>query len=126
MNKIRLDHELPECIASWGWKYHHLSIPTKEQKENESDLPEFKTYVSGFDNNPFGIEWMRFEQDSKVQELIQKVPHIAFEVEDLDWELKTRGFNIISPPGSPSDGVREAMIECNGALIQLIEFEKNK
>ncbi|WP_051697461.1 VOC family protein [Prevotella sp. 10(H)] len=126
MNKIRLDHELPECIASWGWKYHHIGIPTNEQKENERYLPEFKTYVSGFDSNPFGIEWMRFEQDSKVQELIQTVPHIAFEVKDLDWELKNRGLNVISHPGSPADGIRDAMIEYNGALVQLFEFEKNK
>lgn len=126
MNKIRLDHELPECIASWGWKFHHIGIPTKEQKENERYLPQFKTYVSEFDSNPFGIEWMRFEQDSEVQELIQKIPHIAFEVEDLDWELENRGLNVVSPPGVPSDGVRDAMIEYNGALVQLFEFDMNR
>ena len=126
MNKIRLDHESPECIASWGWKFHHIGIPTKDQKEDERYLPQFKTYVSGFDSNPFGIEWMRFEQNCKIQELIRTIPHVAFEVEDLDWELKNRGLNVISPPGVPSDGVRDAMIEYNGALVQLFEFEKNK
>jgi len=126
MNKIRLDHELPECIASWGWKYHHIGIPTKEQKENEKYYPQFKSYFLGFDSNPFGIEWMRFDKDCKIQELIQTIPHIAFEVKDLDWELKNRDLNVISPPGAPSDGVRDAMIEYNGALIQLLEFKKNK
>lgn len=128
MNKIRLDHELPECFTSWGWKYHHIGIPTKEQKEDERYLPQFKLYVSGFDSNPFGIEWMRFEQDCKIQELIQKVPHIAFEVKDIDWELKNRDLNVISPPGSTAEGngIRAAMIEWNGAPVELIEFENNK
>lgn len=70
---------------------------------------------------------MRFDEDCEIQEVIQKNPHVAFEVKDLDWELKTRGFNVISPPGAPSDdGIRDAMIEYNGALIQLIEYNKNK
>ncbi len=126
MNKIRLDHESPECIASWGWKFHHIGIPTKERKENERSLPLYKTYVSGFETSPFGIEWMRFEEDSEVQELIQKIPHIAFEVEDIDWEIKNRGLNVISPPAASADGIRDAMVEYNGALIQLFEFDMNK
>ncbi|GAB6009716.1 VOC family protein [Dysgonomonas reticulitermitis] len=126
MNKIRLDHEFAQCIEEWGWKYHHLGIPTKEQKENERYFPQFKSHISEFDSNPFGIEWMRFEQDCKIQELIQKIPHIAFEAKDLDWELKNRGFNVISPPSVPSDSVRAVMIEYNGAPVQLIEFEKNR
>lgn len=69
---------------------------------------------------------MRFEQDSNIQELIQKIPHIAFEVKDLDWELKNRGLKVISLPSVPADGIREAMIEWNGTPIQLFEFEKNK
>ena len=27
MIKTRLDHELPECIRKWGWKYHHPGAP---------------------------------------------------------------------------------------------------
>lgn len=124
MYKIRLDHEEPECIASWGWKFHHIGIPTNEKKENERHVPG--CFVSGFNTNPFGIEWMRFEQGSKTQELIQKVPHVAFEVKNLDWELENRGFNVISPPCVTADGIREAMIEYNGAPVQLFEFVMNK
>jgi hypothetical protein len=70
---------------------------------------------------------MRFEADSPVSKLIQNVPHIAFEVDDLDHELTRHGLKIISKPESPSDGVRAAMIEHNGAPIELIEFKnRNK
>lgn len=122
--QIRLDFELPRCIESWGWKYHHLGIPTDKEMPNEKYLPQFKFYISGFSTSPFGVEWMRFEKDSPIDKLIQTVPHIAFEVDDLEFELKRRDFKILTEPNPPSDGVRVAMIEHNGTPIELIEFDK--
>jgi len=125
MTRPRLDNELPESIEQWGWKYHHLGIPTNMIMPNERYLPQFKLYVSGFSSSPFGIEWMRYEKDSPINELIQTIPHIAFEVADLDFELANRDLKVITEPNAPSDGVRVAMIEHNGAPIELIEFKKN-
>lgn len=121
---MRHDYELPEAIEKWGWKYHHIGIPTEKVMPNEKYLPQFKFYASGFPTSPFGIEWMRFEKDSPIDNLIQTVPHIAFEVDDLDFELKNRNLKIITEPNMPSDGVRVAMVEHNGAPIELIEFKK--
>jgi hypothetical protein len=126
MKRLRLDHEPPISTAKWGWKYHHLGIPTKKKMPKETYLPKFKFYMSGFNTSPFGIEWMRFEKDSPISKLIQTVPHIAFEVKDIDYELAIHNFNVISEPESNSDGIRVAMIEHNGAPIELIEFEKKK
>jgi len=127
MNSIRVprqEHEPPEAIEKWGWKYHHLGVPTSEKMPGEKYLPQFKFYHSGFPTSPFGVEWMRFEHDSPIHPLIQKVPHLAFEVEDLDYELAKRDFTILTPPNLPAEGIRVAMIEHNGAPIELIEFEK--
>ena len=121
---MRQDFEPPEAIVKWGWKFHHIGIPTTERKPNEVYLPQFKFYASGFPSSPFGIEWMRFENNSPINSIIQKVPHIAFEVENLDLELKIHQFNILTHANSPSNGVRVAMIEHNGAPIELIEFAK--
>jgi hypothetical protein len=52
-------------------------------------------------------------------------PHLAFEVNDLDFELKNRGFKILTPPMAPSVGVRVAMIEHNDTPVELMEFEKH-
>ena len=122
MQNIRLDHETVACVEKWGWKYHHLGIPTQEKMPDERYLPQFKFYVSGFTTSPFGVEWMRFEADSPIHPLIQAVPHLAFEVKDLDGELAKHNFNVITPPNPPSEGIRVAMIEHNGAPIELIEF----
>lgn len=126
MENSRLEHELPVSIEQWGWKYHHLGIPTDKVMSNEIYLPQFKFYVSGFGQSPFGIEWMRFDKDSPIDRLIQTVPHIAFEVADLDYELAHSNFNVITEPNPPAEGIRVAMIEHNGAPIELIEFVKNK
>jgi hypothetical protein len=126
MATIRQDHEPPESVSVWGWKYHHMGIPTKKKMPDEIYLPQFRFYVSGFSTSPFGIEWMRFKKDSPVDKLIQTVPHISFEVNDIDYELSQRNYNVITRPNSHTTGIRVAMIEYNGAPIELIEFEKNK
>lgn len=126
MNKKRQDHEPPLVTSDWGWKYHHLGIPTNKKMPKETFIEKFKFHVSGFPTCPFGIEWMRFEEDSPINGLIQSVPHLAFEVSDIDLELSKHDFKVISKPESYFNGIKVAMIEYNGAPIELIEFEKNK
>jgi hypothetical protein len=63
---------------------------------------------------------MRFEPDSPIDPLIKSVPHIAFEVDDLEAAIK--GKQILTAPNSPSEGVRVAMILDNGAPVELIQF----
>lgn len=44
----------------------------------------------------------------------------------LDYELAIHDLKVITEPNPPAEGIRVAMIEHNGAPIELIEFEKNK
>jgi len=48
------------------------------------------------------------------------VPHIAFEVDDLDAAIQ--GETLLAEISSPSEGVRVAMILDDGAPVELIEF----
>ena len=120
----RQDHEPPLAISAWGWRYHHMGIPVTQPVPGEVYLPHLKIYVCGFQRSPFGIEWMRFEDDCPVHGLVRQLPHIAFEVDDLDRELSRHEFRILSPPGIPGEGIRVAMIEHNGAPVELIEFRE--
>ncbi|MBN1872711.1 MAG: hypothetical protein JXA33_00650 [Anaerolineae bacterium] len=118
--EIRHDDEPPAVIAKLGWRYHHLGIPTTVPRQDEKYIAQFKMYVSGFSSSPYGIEWMRFEPECPLPEIIQTVPHVAFEVDDLEAALQ--GQDVIFPPGVPSEGVRAAMIVHNGAPVELITF----
>ncbi len=104
-----------------GLKYHHIGIPTTEKKPGEVYLPQFGMYVSGFETSAFGIEWLRFEADTNQPELVQRVPHIAFEVSDL--EAAIAGKQVLIPPNSPSKGVRVAFIVENGAPVEFLQID---
>lgn len=103
-------------------KYNHLGIPTKTQKLGETYLPQFKMYVSGYEDSEYKIEWMRFEPGCPLPEIVQTLPHVAFEVEDLSETIKDK--KIIIQPNSPSDGILVAFIEENGAPIELIQIKQ--
>lgn len=118
----RRDHEPPAAVAERGWRYHHLGVPCQAPRARERHLAHLKVYVSGFDTSPYGIEWMRFEPGCQVSELVRTVPHLAFEVDDLDKALEGR--EVLSPPSSPSEGVRVAMIVHDGAPVEVLEFRK--
>ena len=101
-------------------KYSHLGIPTSSAFEGEIDLPHLKMTVSDHENNPFGIQWQRYWDDAPYPELVRKIPHVAFEVEDLDAALA--GHKVIIHPNSPSEGLLVAFIEVNGAPVELMQY----
>jgi hypothetical protein len=102
--------------------YHHLGIPTTEARDGEMHLPHLKIFVSGYGSSEFNIEWTRYEDDAPYPDIVKTVPHIAFEVEDLEAELEGR--NVIIEPNSPSPGIKVAFIEDNGAPIEFLQVEK--
>ncbi len=101
-------------------RYDHIGIPTTVPREGETYLPQFGMHVSGYDDSPYGVEWMRFEPHSPLPELVKTVPHVAFAVDDLEAEL--RGKQVLIEPNNPSEGVRVAFIVDNGAPIEFIEY----
>jgi len=104
-------------------KYHHLGIPTKNKLKDEKHLKDLKVYVSGFGRSPYGVEWNRFEEDAPYPDLVKTIPHVAFEVDDL--EVALTGKNVIIEPNSPSPGVVVAFIEDNGAPIEFLQIDRS-
>jgi hypothetical protein len=120
VKRLRGDHEPPLAVAQWGWRYHHIGIPTMQPRPGERYIEKYKMFVSGFEDSPYGVEWMRFEPSSPVHELVRTVPHVAFEVDDLDRQIEGR--TLLGEPSSPSEDVRVAMILHNGMPIELMQF----
>ena len=101
-------------------KFNHVGIPVTGSFEGEIDLPHLKMTVSDHENNPYGIQWQRYWKDAPYPELVKTVPHVAFVVNNLDDELE--GKKVIIKPNSPSNGLRVAFIEVNGAPVELMEY----
>jgi len=106
------------------FRYHHIGIPTKTAREGEIYLEKYKVHVTDHESNTYGIQWMRYEADCTLPELVQTVPHVAFEVEDLALAIKDK--KVIIKPNSPSDGVLVAFIVEDGAPVEFLEFKKSK
>ncbi len=103
-----------------GLRFHHIGIPTNVPHSGERYLRQYKVFVYGYEDSPYGIEWMRFEPGSSIPELVQRVPHVAFEVDDIVAALA--GKEILIQPNSPSAGVTVAFIVDNGAPVEFLEF----
>ncbi len=103
-------------------KYHHVGIPTTVSHPGERYVPHLKIHVCDYERNPYGIEWMRFDADCPTPELVKTVPHVAFEVDDLEAELE--GKQLLIAPNSPSPGVRVAFIVENGAPVEFLQITR--
>jgi len=85
-------------------------------------IKHLKVYATDHESNPFGIQWMKYEKDCGLPELVCTVPHVAFEVDDLPAAI--RGKKVIIEPNSPSPGVMVAFIEDAGTPIEFLQFSK--
>lgn len=77
--------------------------------------------VSDHQDNPFGIQWQRYWEGAPYPDLVKSVPHVAFEVDDLEEALQ--GQHILIEPNSPSPGVSVAFIQVRGAPVELIQID---
>jgi hypothetical protein len=103
-----------------AFQFHHLGIPSLEPHDGEVFLPKFAMHVTPLGENPFRIQWMRFEVDSPLPWLVKNTPHLAFQVESLASALEGR--EVLIPPNSPSEGVEVAFIVHSGVPIEFLEF----
>jgi hypothetical protein len=102
-------------------RYHHIGIPTDRSLPDADHVPELKLAASGYEQSPYGIEWMRFDADCPLPDLVKTVPHVAFVVDDLQAALA--GQEILIAPNRPSPGLTVAFIVHNGAPIEFLQFD---
>jgi hypothetical protein len=107
---------------SINFKYHHFGISTNLKKRNTFYLKDYKLYYSDHQANPFRIQWMKYDADCKLPNVVQKISHVAFQVNDLEEAIKHK--KVIIEPNSPSKGVLVAFIEENGAPIEFLQIDE--
>lgn len=105
-------------------RYHHLGIPTNEPQSDEEHLEHLKFFCTDHTRNPFGIQWMRFEPDCALPDIVKTMPHVAFEVDDLADAIA--GHQILIQPNSPSPGVHVAFVLCDGAPVEFLQFDAGR
>lgn len=101
-------------------KYHHLGIPTSVPQRGETHLASHGVFCTDHERNPFGIQWMRYEAGCALPEIVKTLPHVAFEVDDLQQAIA--GQEILIAPNSPSEGVVVAFVLCDGAPVEFLQY----
>lgn len=77
-------------------------------------------FIKSYEDSLYKVEWLRFEPGCPLPEMIKKIPHVAYEVDDISEAIK--GKEILVAPHSPFTGVVVAFIEDNGAPVEFMEF----
>lgn len=103
-------------------RFHQIGIPTEKPLPAEGYSQRYKLYASGYDKSPYGVEWMKFDSDCPLPELIKTVPHVAFVVDDI--EAAIAGKEILIAPNSPAEGVTVAFVVDDGAPIEFLQFDR--
>ena len=104
-------------------KINHFGVPTSVKQEGENYAEAMKLYLTDFTQSPNKIEFLRFEEGSPMPELLQKVPHIAYEVPSIAEAME--GKEVLLEPFVVSDELTCAFIVEEGIPIELMEFKNN-
>lgn len=113
-DKAKKEYLIKEC----GLTFDHLGLPTDEDMKWDAYLENLKLHIQEYENDPFGIEWMKFEPGSPMPEIIQKRPHVAFVVNDL--AKATKGYELLVPVSEPRPGMKTCFIVHKGIAVEFV------
>lgn len=101
--------------------FHHVGIPITERLPDKTYNAALKMHATGYFESPYAVEWMEFDKDSPLPEIIRTQPHIGYVVEDLQKAIKGR--KVILEPTSPCNGVTVAFVLEGRDLVEFLQFD---
>jgi hypothetical protein len=100
-------------------QFHHVGVPTREARPNESYVAAGKVFITDPDASPYKFEYLRFEPGSPMPVIMQTKPHIAYMVEDLAAALV--GQEVIVPPFDANPALAVAFIVKDNIVVELMQ-----
>lgn len=96
----------------------HFGIPVAEKPAGAAYIEPLKVSVTDYGKSANKIEFLYFEPDSPMHDLVQKQAHVAYEVPCLKCELE--GAKVLLEPLDCGD-MTIAFVEEEGVAVELIE-----
>lgn len=103
-------------------KINHFGIPTTTPQAGETYAEGLKVWLTDYSASPNRIEYLRFEPGSCMPEIVQTVPHIAYEVDCMESALQNA--KVIVEPMQASDTLTIAFIEEEGIPVEIMCYTK--
>ncbi|MCT4604891.1 MAG: hypothetical protein N4A64_02110 [Marinisporobacter sp.] len=100
-------------------EFMHIGVVTDKVQQNETYAEDIKVYITDPEESPFKFEYLRFEKDSPLPEIMQKNPHVAFKVDALEPYLKDN--EVIVEPFNVGENLKIAFIVKDGLVMELME-----
>ncbi|NLC32586.1 MAG: VOC family protein [Clostridiales bacterium] len=101
--------------------FDHIGMTTTQKMPNERYVQRTKVWVTDPQLHPFKIEWLRYEEDSTVPDILRNSCHVAWHVDDIAAESK--GLKVILAPFSSVAGHVVGFFQTeDGAIVELMEY----
>ncbi len=102
--------------------FDHIGMTTKEKQPNERYVAKTKVWVTDPHLHPFRVEWLRYEADSPVPDILRDACHVAWRVDDIEKE--SQGLEVLLPPFASVAGHVVGFFRTpDGIIVELMEYE---
>ena len=81
-----------------------------------------KVWITDFKNHPYHVEWLRFEPDSPVTGPVRDMPHVAYQVDDIDVACK--GLKVLLEPFDVGFATVAFCQTDDGAVVEFMEYKE--
>ncbi|UMB61713.1 hypothetical protein MHL31_05780 [Lutibacter sp. A80] len=104
------------------YKFSHIGIPTTEDMEWDGFCEPGKFHYTDFNKDEFNVEFVKFDKDSLVSEMVKTMPHVSYLVGNIENAILGR--KVLGEIFSPAEGVRVVYINNNGSPIEFLEIKE--
>jgi len=105
-------------------EFSHVGMVTTEKKAGELYVPATKVWVTNFDDHPYHIEWLRYEEDSPVKGPVRELPHVAYRVDSI--KEASKGLKVLIEPFDVPMGMVGFYQTTDGAIVEFMEYTKEE
>lgn len=108
-------------------EFDHVGIVTDQKRGEEDWVEATRVWVTNPKNHPYNIEWLRYEPDTPVTGPVREGPHVAYRVEDIEEEVRTRRLAVLLPPFDVGEFVRVGFYQYeDGTVLELMQYLKGE
>ncbi|MHB1376412.1 MAG: VOC family protein [Candidatus Humimicrobiaceae bacterium] len=99
----------------------HIGLITNIKRDKEKFSAGLKLWLTDPKDNPFNIEWLRFEEDTPVKGPVREKNHIAYRVDNL--EEASKGLEILMEPFKTENFLKIGFYQYeDGTVLELMQF----
>ena len=107
------------------FEFDHVGITTAIRQPDENWVEQSRVWVTNPRHHPEHIEFLRYEPDSSVPEIIKASPHIAFHVASLAEHIEQPGVEIIIPPFVVGDFLEVVLVRKHNTIFEYMHYLKD-